>query len=157
MNIKVERTSVHCEASDHDRYRSWTRGGAHDALEVPFSTMVNAFVAFASLGYRYDRYELLVKRQEIFLSISIDQSLQLPVLASLAFARLRAERPDAPTAELTQALASTRTIIPIVEGWANGGIRVFEEVMESGSPHATLALYDQVADLLPSITGSCTT
>lgn len=152
MNIKVERTSVHCEASDHDLYRSWTRGGSHDALEVPFATMVNAFVAFACLGFRHDRYEPLVKRQEIFLAISLDQSLQLPVLASLAFARLRSERPDAATQEIAQALRSTRTIIPIVEGWAHGGLRVFGEAMASGTPHATLALYDQLSDVLPKAT-----
>lgn len=148
MNIKVERTSVHCEASDHDTYRAWTRGGSHDALEVPFATMVNAFVAFACLGYRHGRYEPLVKRQEIFLAISLDQTLHLPTLASLAHARLRIERPNASTQELAQALMSTRSIVPIVEGWANGGIRVFEEAMAAGTPHATLTLYDQLNDAM---------
>ena len=148
MIIKVERTSAHCEASDHNYYRSLTRGGSHDALEVPFATMVNAFVAFASLGYHQQRYEPVQKRQEIFLAISLDQELHVPVLASLAFARLRAEEPEATTEDLALRLMSTKTIIPLVEGWANGGLRVFQEATESGSPHLTLALYKQLEPLL---------
>ena len=150
MTIQIERTSAHCEATDHETYRKLTRGGSSDALEVPFATMTSAFVAFACLGFHHGRYELIAKRQEIFLAISLDPHRHLPVLASLAFSRLRTEQPDAPTAELAAQLRSTRTIVPLVEGWASGGLRVFEEATESGSPHLTLALYDSI---LPAIAG----
>lgn len=154
MSIKVERTSLHCEASEYDYFRSIVTGSGKDALEVPFTSAGNAFVAFACLGYHHGRYEPLKEREEVTLSVYLDQDLQLPILAALAFARLREERPDAPVEELTESLLSTKTIIPLVEGWANGGLQIFKEATAVGSPHLTVALMDVLAEAHPGVLGA---
>lgn len=150
MVIQVKRTSVHCEATDHEFYQRIAQARRQDALEVPFTSMVNAFVTFACLGYHHDRYEPLNHRQEITLSVYFSQEVQLPILMSLAFARLRREQPDETTEALAKQLLSTESIFPVVEGWANGGLRMFQEATESGhqGPYLTLAVLDQLRPLV---------
>src|SRR5690606_33637525 len=146
MSIKVERTSLHCEASEYDYFRSIVTGSGKDALEVPFTSAGNAFVAFACLGYHHGRYEPLKEREEVTRSVYLDQDRQLPGLAALAFARRREAQPDAPAEELAQSPLSTKTSIPLVEAWANGGLQIFKEATAVGTPHLTVALLDGLAE-----------
>lgn len=152
MPILVKRTSVHCEASDHDFYRQITATKGKGALETPFSNMIQAFTAFACLGYQQNTYVPLDKRQEITLAVYFSHRLQIPTLASLAFARLRQENPDDSTEDLAAQLLSTDTIVPIVEGWANGGLRIFRDELESGhnGVHQAFALWDLLEPVLPT-------
>lgn len=151
MSIKVERTSLHCEASEYEFFKSISKGSGKDGLEVPFASAGDAFVVFACLGYHHGRYEPLKVREEVTLSVYLDQDLQLPILGALAFARLREEKPNAPLEELAENLLSIKTIIPLVEGWANGGLQVFKEATAIGYPHLTLALMDVVAAAHPEL------
>lgn len=151
MSISLERTSLHSEVADHEYYRRIGSGGSNDALEIPFTTVGNAFVAFACLGYHHKLYQPLQTRQEITLSVYLDADLQVPILASLAFARLREEEQDAPLALLIKRLSSMRAIIPIVEGWANGGLQYFKEQTEATGPLLTLRLKDLLAEANPGL------
>src|SRR5690625_1240402 len=111
MSIKVERASVHCESSDHELYKSLVSGGARNPLEVPFESMLEAFVAFACLGYHHSQYIPLNRSQEMTLSSYVDQDLDLFVLAALAYARLRTEDPDRSIEDTVTVLTTTKTII----------------------------------------------
>lgn len=150
MSILVERTSVHCEQDDHDFYKSIVSGRKHNGAEVPFPSMMAAFITFACLGFHHQRYEPLSQRREIFLAPYLDQNLHLPVFAALAYARKRQEEPETPTTEIMGGLMTTGAIIPLVEGWANGGLAVFREQQQPGGG-LTLDLYEQLDAIIPKL------
>lgn len=148
MSILVERTSVHCEQDDHEFYRSIVSGKKHDGAEVPFPNMMNAFITFACMGFHHQRYEPLSQRREIFLAPYLDQNLHLPVFAALAYARRRQEDAETPTTEIMAGLMTTGAIVPLVEGWAKGGLAVFREQQQPGGG-LTLDLFEQLDAIVP--------
>lgn len=135
MSITMERASLNCESADHDYYKRISQEAAGTALDAPFPSMVRAYVALACLGYRMDRYEPLINKQEISLSSYLDTDTEVPVLFALAMARLRTQDPGADTEALAQQLLHIRDILNVVEGWANGGLKAFREELESGKYH----------------------
>lgn len=142
MPLRVTRTSVHCAKDSHDYYRELTGGPRSEALYTPFATMVQAFVAFACLGRKIDRYIPIARenRQEIFIAPSLDQKLHLPVLAALAFDRLQQQ--DMDVDEALGTISTTDGLIPIVEGWAEGGLQEFRTHLQAGGPHNTETLFE---------------
>ena len=142
MSIEVTRTSVHCDQRWHDFYRSIVGMNRSQALEVPFATMYNAFVAFACIGRFHDTFVPLESRREIFLAQYFDRRKHVPVLIALAYERLVSTGtiPD----EAFATVISSNGFVPIVEGWANGGVQIFDESLRKGNPFATQVLVDTV-------------
>lgn len=127
-SISIERTSVNCEASWHDFYKTVHDGRRVMADSIAFSGMNQAFVTFACLGRAANHYVPLKHKQEIFIAFSLDATLHIPVLAALAFERLVDEEVE--KSEALKTIMSTKGIIPVVEGWAQGGAEVFKEEVE---------------------------
>src|SRR5690554_423868 len=82
--IEVTRTSVHCEESWHDFYRTIADRRRESAGSIPFATMTQAFVTLACIGRAEGHYVQLSKGREIFIAPSFDRDLHVPVLVALA-------------------------------------------------------------------------
>lgn len=142
MAIEVTRTSVHCDSRWHDYYRSIVSPNRNQAMEMPFATMYEAFMTFACLGRYHNTYVPLEDKREIFLAQYFDRERHIPVLVALAYDHLvgTGTEPDA----AFEVVTTSSGFVPIVEGWANGGVRIFNEAMKLGNPLATMGLVDLV-------------
>lgn len=149
MAIEVTRTSVHCEKSWHEFYRSHTGGARSVAMEVPFATMTQAFVTFACLGRQEGNFVELKQSQEIFIAPSFDRSLHVPVLVALAYDRLVGT--GVPKGEALRRASTSSGFVPIVEGWAQGGVQVFKQALEDGRMLGTEVLLDLVVPAVKSV------
>ena len=143
MPIEITRTSVHCDDRWHDYYRMIVSPTRENAMETPFATMYQAFFTFACIGKHHDTFIPLKSRKEIFLAQYFDRERHVPVLVSLAYDRLTSEGVAA--MEAFKRVTSSNGFVPIVEGWANGGVGIFKEELERrGNPSPSLALADLV-------------
>lgn len=155
MSITAVRTSIHCEASDVDFYQRVTKSS--DPRESPFRDYLDAFVAFASIGYYYKIHEPLVQRKELTLAgYWAEQQDRLLVLLALAYSRLKEVEVDRSTKELIGGLLSTAGIVPVVEGWANAGARLVRELYDSGRlpTNRTVGLYEELSSYLAMRNGT---
>lgn len=141
MSIKLLRTSVHAEENWHDFYRSCVSESKRTAREIPFSTMRHAFVTFACLGYANEAYVPLRRKKELFIAPSLEQE-HIPVLAALAYARLKEEGKS--HLESIDVVSTSQGLIPVVEGWAQGGAEIFKGLLERGGPLGLDVLLDTV-------------
>lgn len=130
MPLSITRTSVRAEKSWHDFYRNCTSESRESALEVPFSTMRHAFVAFACIGWKCSCYVELKDKQELFIAPSLEKE-HVAVLVALAYDRLIAQGVDYRTA--IERVSSSNGFVPVVEGWAQGGAQIFRDWLEGGS------------------------
>lgn len=142
MSIEITRTSVHCDESWHSFYKSIVSPNRENAMEMPFATMYQAFFTFACIGRHHNTFVPLKSRQEIFLAQYFDRERHIPVLVSLAYDRLVAEGSE--PMEALKNVTTSNGFIPIVEGWANGGVGIFKEELERGNPSPTMALANLV-------------
>lgn len=140
MAIEITRTSVHCDERWHAFYKSIVSPSRDNAMEAPFATMYQAFFTFACLGKYHDTYVPISQkdRQEIFLAQYFDRERHVPILVSLAYDRLVAE--GAEPMEAFKTSTTSNGFVPVVEGWANGGVGIFKDELEKGNPSPTLAL-----------------
>lgn len=148
MSVKIVRTSVHTEKASHAFYQEMTGGPRANALDIPFASMPNAFIALACLGAREDCFTELRDKQEIFIAPSFDSD-HIPVLVSLAYDRLVSTGKS--HEEAIRIVSSSTGFVPVVEGWAQGGLRIFQDALRSGSPHATEVLIDLVMPAVKSV------
>lgn len=130
MPISITRTSVRAEKSWHDFYRNCTSESRESALEVPFSTMRHAFVAFACIGRKFDCYVELKEKQELFIAPSLEKE-HVPILVALAYERLVRVGVDYKSA--IEQVSTSNGFVPVVEGWAQGGVQLFRDWLEGGS------------------------
>ncbi len=131
--IEVTRTSVHCEESWHEFYRTISDRRREAADTIPFATMTQAFVTLACIGRAENNYVKLSKGREIFIAPSFDRTLHVPVLVSLAYERLVQDGVDKDVA--IETASASDGFVPVVEGWAQGGAEIFRsEVARSGVP-----------------------
>jgi len=131
--IQITRTSVHCDSSWHEFYKAITDRRREAADIIPFATMTQAFVAFACIGRAEKNYVDLTKAREIFIAPSLDRTLHVPVLVSLAYERLVQDGQS--QEEAIETASKSDGFIPVVEGWAQGGAEIFKsEVARNGVP-----------------------
>lgn len=150
MSIVAKRVSINCDAADFAFYQQVTSG--NDPREAPFEHYIDAFTAFACVGYHYDAFEPITseKRELTLASYLVEHDDRLLVLLSLAYARSKVAKPDMTTRERVVGLLSTAGILPIVEGWANAGVRIVREMYESGTiaSNRTIGLADELLSYL---------
>jgi hypothetical protein len=143
MAILVTGTGVHCDDRSHAFYREIVSPNLESSIEIPFATMYQAFFTFACIGKYHDTFVPLTKKQEIFKATYFDRERQVPILVSLAYSRLFSQGLDA--VEAFAQVTTNNGFVPIVEGWANGGVGIFqEELRKRGNPSPTKALSDLV-------------
>lgn len=131
--IQITRTSVHCDKAWHEYYREITDRRREVADTIPFATMTQAFVTLACIGRAEQHYIELSSRQEIFIAPSLDRTLHVPVLVSLAYERL--VQGGQSQEEAIEIASKSDGFVPVVEGWAQGGVEIFQsEVARSGLP-----------------------
>lgn len=149
MPLEISRTSVHCERSWHEFYRANTGGSRSVAMEVPFATMVQAFVTFACLGRQQGSYMPLEQSQEIFIAPSLDRNLHVPVLVALAYDHLIDS--GVSRSEALKTVSTSSGFVPVVEGWANGGAHVFKSALEESQLLPTEVLLELVMPAVKSV------
>lgn len=132
-SISLTRLSVYVDKDTHSIYEKLTSRSAKSIEDYPFETMKDLFIAAACLGAKQGRYVELNKNQEIFDSTLFNQRTEVPVLFSLAFHKIKD----------IHALSDSRKVLDIVQGWANGGIRILEEQLlhRPGKPLFNLTDY----------------
>lgn len=150
--ITVARTSLYCATEDYDFYKQITEG--NDPYKQPFETMIDAYIAFACIGFSRNAYEPLAKgsdRRELTLTSYMADDKRILVLAALAYVRLKAERPDEDEAELAREVMHTREIVSAVEGWANAGAKIVRAQFQSAEliDNRTLGLSEALLGELP--------
>lgn len=136
MSIVTDRASLYCRESDKDFIEGLI--GAEEPEMFIFEDRLDAFFILACLGYAarmYEPFEQGEKRHELSLSsYYAERESLILVLAALAFEGLRERERDEPSAELiAESLSRFTKIIPLVEGWVNGGVRYLQQQMSSGS------------------------
>lgn len=134
LSISVRRTSLRCDAVDYEFYRRIA--GSGDPYGKPFPTMYDAFIAFACIGYHYDNFIPLgvaaSDKEELTLASYMVDDKRLWTLAALAYAHAKRQHENVDELELARLVLDTNSLIPLVEGWANGGAKLVRAQFDSG-------------------------
>jgi dnd system-associated protein 4 len=118
-SINTARLSVYVDQEVHPIYEKLTSRSFKKAEDFPFETMKDLFVVAACLGAKNSMFVELNKTREIFDSTLFNQRTEVPVLLSLAFYKTKD----------IEVLNDNRQVLDIVQGWANGGIRILEDYL----------------------------
>lgn len=114
---------VYVEESVHPIYGELTNRAIDSAEDVPFVKMPDLFIAAACVGAKENQYrELIGKKKDIFLADAFDTALHIPLLLALAYKKL----------QNVDALSDPKIMLNICQGWANGGIRILRDQVNTG-------------------------
>lgn len=126
------RLSVYVDLSTHFLYEKFTSRAIKKAEDYPFETMKDLFIVSACVGARNNKYLELERNKEIFDSSLFNPSTEVPVLLSLAYIKTKN----------FENLTEGRQVLDIVQGWANGGIRILESQLLNGHRRPLFNLLD---------------
>ena len=113
----MKNLRVSIEKETHGIYDNLVKRGSENPDDFPFQTMKDLFMTAACLGVRHNSYEELKSSVSIFNSDVFDESIDLPVMACIAYHR----------SQELKTLNDSKAILEIVQGYANGGVHVLRE------------------------------
>lgn len=126
LDLRGQRVLIDQET--HSIYERLVSRSARDAEQRPFAMMKDVFVVAACLGARSGQFREPSSTREIFSGEVFNSRVEGPILAALAFEHCN----DIETLE------DPRAVIDIAQNWANGGIWILEQEMNSRAGIAPL-------------------
>ena len=121
--IDFTNLRIFIDDKKHDIYTDLTGRAAKMAEDKPFIKMPDLFITAACIGARDNLYlPIDGKKRDIFVADALDQNLHVPIIASLGYQY---------TGD-TEILLDPRGLLDIVESYANGGIDIIYDIVQTG-------------------------
>lgn len=132
----AEKGRVSISADVHEIYKQLTNSSDKNIKSAPFKTMKDVFMMATCLGFQSRRRQLSGKKEQPFHYSVFSESLDFPILKSIAIAETNG----------IAILADFEQIIEIAEEYANEGIHELIMLMQQSDAVFLWNLVERIRD-----------